>query len=120
MTRLRSSDAHQAKLVSLIPHKASLEDLFIRKAKGVQSGDRGSCMKVISIALNTFRENLRDKLLYNLLIFALLMIGSSLILMRLTLGEFHRLILDIGLGQHQLLRSIDRHLRRYRSRQQGN
>ncbi|MDR4470605.1 MAG: ABC transporter permease [Nitrospira sp.] len=55
-------------------------------------------MKVISIALNTFRENLRDKLLYNLLIFALLMIGSSLILMRLTLGEFHRLILDIGLG----------------------
>ena len=36
-------------------------------------------MKVFSIALNTFRENLRDKLLYNLLIFALLMIGSSLI-----------------------------------------
>ncbi len=28
--------AHKAKLVSLIPHKASLEDLFIRKAKGVQ------------------------------------------------------------------------------------
>ena len=55
-------------------------------------------MKVLSIAVNTFRENLRDKLLYNLLIFALLMIGSSLILMRLTLGEFHRLILDIGLG----------------------
>lgn len=55
-------------------------------------------MKVVSIALNTFRENLRDKLLYNLLIFALLMIGSSLLLMRLTLGEFHRLLLDIGLG----------------------
>ncbi len=28
--------AHKAKLVSLIPHKASLEELFIRKAKGVQ------------------------------------------------------------------------------------
>ncbi|MBH0204587.1 MAG: ABC transporter permease [Nitrospira sp.] len=55
-------------------------------------------MKVLSIALNTFRENLRDKLLYNLLFFALLMIGSSLLLMRLTLGEFHRLLLDIGLG----------------------
>lgn len=55
-------------------------------------------MKVISIALNTFRENLRDKLLYNLLVFALLMIGSSVILSRLTLGEFHRLILDLGLG----------------------
>jgi ABC-type transport system involved in multi-copper enzyme maturation permease subunit len=55
-------------------------------------------MKVVSIALNTFRENLRDKLLYNLLVFALLMIGSSPLLMRLTLGEFHRLILDLGLG----------------------
>jgi ABC-type transport system involved in multi-copper enzyme maturation permease subunit len=55
-------------------------------------------MKVLSIALNTFRENLRDKLLYNLLIFALLMIGSSILLMRLTLGEYNRLILDIGLG----------------------
>jgi ABC-2 type transport system ATP-binding protein len=30
--------AHKAKLVSLIPYKASLEDLFIRKAKGVQQG----------------------------------------------------------------------------------
>lgn len=55
-------------------------------------------MKILSIAFNTFRENLRDKLLYNLLVFALLMIGSSLLLMRLTLGEFHRLLLDVGLG----------------------
>ena len=55
-------------------------------------------MKILSIGLNTFRENLRDKLLYNLLVFALLMIGSSVILSRLTLGEFHRLILDLGLG----------------------
>lgn len=55
-------------------------------------------MKVLSIALNTFRENLRDKLLYNLLVFALLLIGSSLLLMRLTLGEFHRLLLNVGLG----------------------
>ena len=47
-------------------------------------------MKILSIALNTFRENLRDKLLYNLLVFALFMIGSSMLLMRLTLGEFHR------------------------------
>ena len=38
-------------------------------------------MKIVSIALNTFRENLRDKLLYNLLVFALLMIGSSILLM---------------------------------------
>ena len=55
-------------------------------------------MRILSIALNTFRENLREKLLYNLLIFALLMIGSSIVLSRITLGDYERLILDIGLG----------------------
>ncbi len=55
-------------------------------------------MKILSIALNAFRENLREKLLYNLVIFALLMIGSSIVISRLTLGDYERLILDIGLG----------------------
>ena len=55
-------------------------------------------MKVLSITLNTFRENLRDKLLYNLLIFALLMIGSSILISKLTLGDFDRLMIDIGLA----------------------
>ncbi len=55
-------------------------------------------MKILSIALNTFRENLREKLLYNLVIFALLLIGSSIVISRLTLGDYERLILDIGLG----------------------
>jgi Cu-processing system permease protein len=55
-------------------------------------------MRILSIALNTFRENLRDKLLYNLLFFALLMIGSSILLSTLTLGEWDRLILDLGLS----------------------
>jgi ABC-type transport system involved in multi-copper enzyme maturation permease subunit len=59
-------------------------------------------MKILSIALNTFRENLREKLLYNLLFFALLMIGSSILLSRITLGDYHRLILDLGLASINL------------------
>lgn len=59
-------------------------------------------MRILSIAMNTFRENLRDKLLYNLLFFALLMIGSSILLSRLTLGDYHRLILDLGLASINL------------------
>jgi ABC-type transport system involved in multi-copper enzyme maturation permease subunit len=55
-------------------------------------------MRVISIALNTFRENLREKLLYNLLVFALLMIGSAVLLTKLTVGEWDRLIVDLGLA----------------------
>ncbi|MDH5640878.1 MAG: ABC transporter permease [Nitrospira sp.] len=59
-------------------------------------------MKVLSIAMNTFRENLRDKLLYNLVIFALLLIGSSILISTLTLGEFDRLMIDIGLASINL------------------
>ncbi|MGZ8384909.1 MAG: ABC transporter permease [Nitrospira sp.] len=59
-------------------------------------------MRILSIAINTLRENLRDKLLYNLLFFALLMIGSSILLSRITLGDHHRLILDLGLASINL------------------
>ncbi len=59
-------------------------------------------MRILSIAINTFRENLREKLLYNLLFFALLMIGSSILLSRITLGDYHRLILDLGLASINL------------------
>ena len=58
--------------------------------------------RILSISLNTFRETLREKLLYNLLIFALLMIGSSILLSRLTLGDANRLILDLGLASINL------------------
>ena len=58
--------------------------------------------RILSISLNTFRETLREKLLYNLLIFALLMIGSSILLSRLTLGDANRLILNLGLASINL------------------
>ena len=54
--------------------------------------------RVLVIGLNTFRENLREELLYNLVIFALLIIGSSILLQRLSLGETSRLILDLALA----------------------
>jgi ABC-type transport system involved in multi-copper enzyme maturation permease subunit len=54
--------------------------------------------RVLVIGLNTFRENLREKLLYNLVIFALLIIGSSILLQRLSLGDTNRLFLDLGLA----------------------
>ena len=50
------------------------------------------------IGLNSFRENLRERLLYNLVFFALLLIGSAVLLSRLHLGDASRLILDLGLA----------------------
>lgn len=57
-------------------------------------------MRVIAIAIarNTFKEAIRDKILYNLLFFALLMIGASLLLATLTVGEQSKIIIDIGLA----------------------
>jgi ABC-type transport system involved in multi-copper enzyme maturation permease subunit len=55
-------------------------------------------MRVITIAGNTFRENIRDKVLYNLILFALLMIVSSFLLGQLTLGFEDKVIVDLGLS----------------------
>jgi ABC-type transport system involved in multi-copper enzyme maturation permease subunit len=54
-------------------------------------------MKVLAIARNTLRENIRDRILYNLILFGLLMILSSFVLGQLTLGYEDKVIIDIGL-----------------------
>jgi ABC-type transport system involved in multi-copper enzyme maturation permease subunit len=55
-------------------------------------------MAILTIARNTFRENIRDKILYNLILFALIMILSSVALGQLTLGHEEKVIVDIGLS----------------------
>ncbi len=55
-------------------------------------------MRVLAIARNTLRENIRDKILYNLILFALLMILSSFLLGQLTLGYEDKVIVDLGLS----------------------
>ena len=55
-------------------------------------------IRIWAVALCTMREAVRDKLLYNLVAFALLLIGSTILLSWLTLGDFHRLVLDVGLA----------------------
>jgi ABC-type transport system involved in multi-copper enzyme maturation permease subunit len=54
------------------------------------------------IALNTFRETLRDKILYNLVFFGLLLIVSSILLGTLTMGERAKIIQDLGLASINL------------------
>jgi ABC-type transport system involved in multi-copper enzyme maturation permease subunit len=53
--------------------------------------------KTLAIAANTFREAIRDRVLYLLLAFALLMIGSSILLSLLTVGSREKIIIDLGL-----------------------
>jgi ABC-type transport system involved in multi-copper enzyme maturation permease subunit len=58
--------------------------------------------KILIIAYNTFRDAIRDKILYNLLIFALIIILGGYLLSTLTLGEQGKIILDLGLGSMNL------------------
>jgi ABC-type transport system involved in multi-copper enzyme maturation permease subunit len=56
-------------------------------------------MRVIaSIALNVFKESVRDKVLYNLVLFAVLLIGASYLLGQLTAGQDMKIIKDLGLS----------------------
>jgi ABC-type transport system involved in multi-copper enzyme maturation permease subunit len=57
-----------------------------------------SALRVWVLALNTYREAVRDKLLYNLLLFAGLMIASSILLAQLQIGKDERIYRDVGLG----------------------
>jgi ABC-type transport system involved in multi-copper enzyme maturation permease subunit len=50
------------------------------------------------IALNTYRETVRDKVLYNLVLFALLMIASSYVLGQISVYQEVKIIKDIGLA----------------------
>ncbi|TKB76780.1 MAG: ABC transporter permease, partial [Nitrospira sp.] len=58
---------------------------------------------VAVIAINTFRENLRDKILYNLLLFAVLLIGASMVLGDLAIMEKKKIVLDLGLAAINLV-----------------
>jgi ABC-type transport system involved in multi-copper enzyme maturation permease subunit len=51
-----------------------------------------------AIAVNVFRESVRDKILYNLVLFAVLMIGVSYVIGQLTAGQDVKIIKDLGLS----------------------
>jgi len=58
------------------------------------------------VAGNTFRETIRDKILYNLVLFAVLLIGASVLLGTITIGEQARIVNDLGLAAINLVAVI--------------
>lgn len=55
-------------------------------------------MKIIPIALNTFRESARDRALYNLMVFVLLLIIASVVMGRIAVGQEVKIVIDLGLS----------------------
>jgi ABC-type transport system involved in multi-copper enzyme maturation permease subunit len=54
--------------------------------------------QIFTIARNTFREAVRDRVLYNLVLFVLLLTASAIFLGELTAGQEARTIVNLGLG----------------------
>jgi len=50
------------------------------------------------VAINTFREAVRDRVLYNLVFFALLMIGASILVGEVSIGIDRIVIINLGLS----------------------
>lgn len=64
-----------------------------------RAGGFGSSVSRISaIARNAFREAVRDRVLYNLVIFALVLIGGAIFLGELSAGQEAKIIVDLGLS----------------------
>jgi ABC-type transport system involved in multi-copper enzyme maturation permease subunit len=57
----------------------------------------------VPVAVNTFREAVRDRVLYNLIFFALLMIGAAVLVGQISIGIDRLVIVDLGLSAISLI-----------------
>lgn len=62
------------------------------------NGRSNALHRIATIAKNTFREAIRDRVLYNLVLFVLLITASAIVLGELTDGHEARTIVNIGLN----------------------
>jgi len=58
----------------------------------------GRLWRVTAIARNAFREAVRDRVLYNLVLFVLLLTGASVFIGELSGGQERKVIVDLGLS----------------------
>ncbi len=56
-----------------------------------------------AVAVNTFREAVRDRVLYNLIFFALLMIGAAILVGEISIGIDRMVIINLGLSAISLI-----------------
>jgi ABC-type transport system involved in multi-copper enzyme maturation permease subunit len=61
-------------------------------------GGSGSLWRMSAIARNAFREAVRDRVLYNLVLFVLLLTGASIFIGELSGGQERKIIVDLGLS----------------------
>ncbi len=62
--------------------------------------------RLLAVAANTFRETVRERVLYNLVFFAVLMTVSGLLLGQLSIRQDEKILTDIGLASMDLFGTL--------------
>ena len=66
----------------------------------------GSLNRLAAVAANTFRETVRERVLYNLVFFAILMTLAGLVLRQLSIRQDEKVLKDIGLAAMDLFGTL--------------
>ncbi len=66
----------------------------------------GRLNRVLAVASNTFRETVRERVLYNLVFFAIIMTVSGLLLGQLSIRQDEKIIKDVGLAAMDLFGTL--------------
>ncbi|MBN2371074.1 MAG: ABC transporter permease [Vicinamibacteria bacterium] len=60
--------------------------------------DRGRIRRIAAVSANTFRESVRERILYNLVFFAIVVILAGLVLKPLSIYQEEKILKDVGLA----------------------
>ena len=87
------------RLIALTPLRTSLEAYFVEKLQHSQDhrGERKMSARIIHIASNTFREAVRDRVLYNLIAFAVLLSGAAIFVGQISIEIERLVVVNLGL-----------------------
>jgi ABC-type transport system involved in multi-copper enzyme maturation permease subunit len=66
----------------------------------------GRLTRVLAVAANTYRETIRERVLYNLVFFAIVMTLSGLLLRQLSIRQEQKIIRDLGLAAIDLFGTL--------------
>jgi len=75
----------------------------VTEGQGVGAGSPG---RVWAVAANTFRETVRERVLYNLVFFAIIMTLAGLLMGQLSIRQDEKIIKDIGLAAMELFGTL--------------
>ena len=70
----------------------------ITQSSSQTTNRQGSLWRIGAIARNTFREAVRDRVLYNLVLFVLLLTAAAIFIGELSGGQERKIIVDLGLS----------------------